>query len=113
MVGEDTTGPVGVIAIDLADFEPAGGASLCGEGPDDATLAQALMGLAARETRSFAESPTSARATGCPRLQRGHFMGRLAPFWATPTRVTANLGGLAVELEQLVAQVLRRIAANR
>jgi hypothetical protein len=113
MVGEDATGPVGVITIDLADFEPAGEASLGGEGPDDATLAQVLMRLAAREAGPCVEPRTPTRETVHPRLQRGHFMGRLAPFWATPTQVTANLGGMAAELEQVVAQVLRRIAASR
>jgi hypothetical protein len=111
MAVEDVTRPIGVITIDQADYEPAGDASLGGENHDDATLAQALTRLAARETLACAEPATP--ATGRSRWQRGHFMGRLAPFWPAPTRVTANLGALSAELEQAVTQILRRIAASR
>jgi hypothetical protein len=113
MVGEDATGLVGVITIDLADFEPATDASLGCGGHDDATLAQALVRLAARDPVVCAESAPRALATGHPRLFRVQLTGRLTAYWATPVKVTANLGGLAAELEQAVSQVLRRIAASR
>jgi hypothetical protein len=114
MIGEDTTGPLGVISIDHADFEPATEPSRGrGDIHDDATLAQALMRIAARDPGSCWEPSSAAFATGQARMRRDLFAGRLTPFWATSARVTANLGGLAVELEQAVAQVLRRIAASR
>lgn len=113
MVGEDATGLVGVITIDLADFEPATDASIGGDGHDDATLAQALVRLTARDPAVCPEPAPTALATGHPRWHRVQIMGRLTAFWATPVKVTANLGGLAAELEQAVAQVLRRIAASR
>lgn len=113
MVGEDTTGLVGVITIDPADFEPANGASAWCGGHDDATLAQALIRLAARDPVVCAEPSPTSIATGHPRWHRVQLTGRLTAYWATPVKVTANLGGLAAELEQAVVQVLRRIAASR
>jgi hypothetical protein len=109
MVAEDTTGPMGVITIEQADFEPASDASLGCNSHDDATLAQTLNRLAARDVTS----PGPTTSLGRARLRRGQFTGRLTPFWATPARVSANLGGLAAELDQAVAQVLRRLAASR
>jgi hypothetical protein len=114
MAVEDATGPVGVINIDLADFEPAGDVLLSGgESHDDATLAQALTRLAARGTDSLARPAAPRPADHCPRLQGGRLKGRLAPFWADATRVRADLGALSAELEQAVSQILRRIAASR
>ena len=115
MVGEDATGLVGVITIDLADFEPANDASAwCGgDLHDDATLAQALIRLAARDPVLCAEPAPTAIATGHRRWHRIQWTGRLTAFWATPVKVTANLDVLAAELEQTVTQVLRRIAASR
>ena len=117
MVGEDTTGLVGAIVIDQADLAPSTDASI-GAGDiqvelhDDATLAQALRRLAAHDPVS-AESSRAAFPIGRPRLRRGQFTGRLTAFWAKPAVVTANLDGLAAELQQVVAQVLRRISASR
>ncbi len=114
MVGEDATGLVGVITIDLADFEPATDPSLGGgDIHDDATLAQALIRLAARDPVLCAEPAPTAIATGHRRWHRIQWTGRLTAFWATPVKVTANLDVLAAELEQAVTQVLRRIAASR
>ncbi len=113
MVGEDATGLVGVITIDPADFGPATAAHLGCDGHDDATLAQALIRLAARDPGLCAEPAPAALATGRPRWHWVQITGRLTAFWATPAKVTANLSGLTAELEQAVAQVLRRIAASR
>ena len=113
MVGEDATGLVGVITIDPADFGPATDASPGCDGHDDATLAQTLIRLMARDPVLSAEPSPPAFSTDQPRWRRVQLTGRLTAYWVTPARVTANLGSLAAELEQAVAQVLRRIAASR